>query len=115
MVDYPVHTCILLSLLLLILPGWKLSKNRNLSTLALRFALGESLIFFFLFPILWVDDAPDAVAVCWTAGMVILFLSALGLSVARFTRFRPLVVLSAFLPIMVLICCRLFGGPFIMS
>lgn len=115
MVDYPVHTWILLSLLLLILPGWKLNKNRNLSTLALRFALGESLIFFFLFPILWVDNAPDAVAVCWMAGMVILFLSALGLSVARFTQFKPLVVLSAFLPIIVLVCCQLLGGPFIMS
>lgn len=46
MVDFPMHTYILFGLLLLLLPGWGLSKNRNHATLALRCALGKILIFF---------------------------------------------------------------------
>lgn len=114
MLDCPVHTCFLLILLLLILPGRIWSKEGNLSTLALRCALGESLIFFFLFPILWVDDTPDAVAICWVTAMIVLFLLSLGLTAARFTRFKPAVMLFAFLPIMVLLCIRCFDCLFLL-
>lgn len=109
-----MHTCILLILLLLILAGRIWSKDWNLATLALRCALGESLVFFFLFPIIWVDDTPDTVGICWVTVMVGLFLLSLGLTAAHFTRFKPLVMLFAFLPIMVLLCFRLFGNLFIM-
>lgn len=115
MLDYPVHTCFLLGLLLLILPGWALRKDWNLPTLSLRCAMGENLVFLFLFPILWVDDAADIAAACWLAVMAALFLAALGLTAARFTRFRPLVILFAFLPIVIILGIRFFGDLFIMS
>ena len=114
MLDCPVHTCFLLILLLLILPGRIGSKEGNLSTLALRCALGENLIFLFLFPILWVDDTPDAVAICWVTALIVLFLLSLGLTAARFTRFKPAVMLFAFLPIMVLLCIRCFDCLFLL-
>mgnify|MGYP003390684217 CR=1 FL=1 len=115
MLDYLVHTCFLLCLLLLILPGWALRKDWNLPTLSLRCALGENLVFLFLFPILWVDDASEIAGTCWLAVMAALFLAALGLAAARFTRFRPLVILFAFLPIVIISGIRLFGNLFIMS
>lgn len=100
---------------MLLLPGRAWRKELNLSTLALRCALGEILVFFFLFPILWVDNASNVVAVCWLAVMAALFLTALGLVAARFTRFRLLVILFAFLPVVIILGIRLFGGLFIMS